>query len=68
VAVRLPVWHCAAMRASKSLAGGVFVTIGSLGGFAFGIAAGDPLGWTLVGTAAGILAAILVWLIDRRRG
>ena len=56
------------MRPSKSLAGGVFVTIGSLSGFAFGIAVGDPLGWTLLGTAAGILAAIIVWLVDRRRG
>ena len=55
------------MRASTSLAGGVFVTIGSLGGFAFGIAVGDPLGWTLIGTAAGIVAAVLVWLLDRRK-
>ena len=65
--MRATVWHCGAMRASKSLAGGVFVTIGSLGGFAFGIAVGDPLGWTVVGTLAGIVAAILVWLVDRRR-
>ena len=60
-------WHGRAMRASTGLAGGIFVTIGSLSGFAFGIAVGDPLGWTLVGTAAGIVIAVLVWLIDRRR-
>lgn len=57
----------ARMAPSKSLAGGVFVTIGSLGGFALGIALGDPLGWTLTGTLAGILLAVLVWLLDRRR-
>lgn len=55
------------MQASRSLAGGVFVTIGSLAGFAAGMALGDPLGWTLVGTAAGIALAVLVWLLDRRR-
>ena len=55
------------MSPSKSLAGGVFVTIGSLGGFVLGLALGDPLGWTVTGTLAGILAAVLVWLIDRCR-
>lgn len=55
------------MRASTGLAGGIFVTIGSLGGFAFGIAVGDPLGWTVLGTAAGIIVAVAVWLVDRKK-
>lgn len=43
------------------------MTIGSLGGFAFGIAVGDPLGWTVLGTAAGIIVAVAVWLVDRKK-
>ena len=47
-------------------AGGIFLTIGILAGFAWGIAAGNPMKGILIGTALGALAALLMWLLDRR--
>ena len=48
-------------------AGGFLLVAAILAGFAFGVTKGDPLGWSLVGLAVGIGAAIGVWLWDRRR-
>ncbi len=56
------------MQRSNAKSGGVFLMIGSLGGFAIGVAIGDPLGGAVIGTAIGITLALLVWLIDRRGG
>ena len=53
------------MRRINSNAGGVFIALGALGGFGLGLMAGDPVGYSVIGTAAGIVAAILVWLVDR---
>ena len=36
-------------------------------GFAWGIAAGNPMKGVLAGTALGVMAALLLWLLDRRR-
>lgn len=57
-------WRAMAKRNSK--AGGLFLTIGSLGGFGWGIGAGEPLAGALLGTALGAAAALLLWLLDRR--
>lgn len=48
-------------------AGGFLIVVAILAGFAFGVTQGDPLGWSLVGTAVGALAALLLWWFDRRR-
>lgn len=48
-------------------AGGFFLVIAILGGFALGVARGQPLPFTLLGTGVGALAATIVWLVDRRR-
>jgi hypothetical protein len=48
-------------------AGGFFIVIGIFAGLAWGIFARDPMKGVVVGTAAGIAAAVLVWLADRRR-
>lgn len=64
---REELWHGTAMHSSTGRAGGIFVAIGSLGGFALGLFVGDPVGWTVLGTAAGILLAIVTWLIDHRK-
>ena len=41
--------------------------IGILAGLTWGIASGQAMLGVLAGTGAGIAAAILLWLVDRRR-
>ena len=48
-------------------AGGFFLTVTILGGFALGVAIGEPMKGVLIGTAIGAVAAVLLWLADRRR-
>lgn len=47
--------------------GGVLVAIGMLAGAGVGFAIGQATPGFLVGTALGIVAALLVWVRDRRR-
>ena len=65
IAVRLAV-GCG-MNARTTQAGGCFLTFCILAGFAGGIALGNPMKGGLIGTAAGALVAVLLWLVDRRR-
>jgi hypothetical protein len=58
--------YAAAMR-RNSLSGGFFLFAAILVGFGFGVAWGDPLRGVLAGTAVGAVAALLLWLWDRRR-
>jgi hypothetical protein len=55
------------MAKRNSRAGGFFLMIGILGGFGWGIASGAPLQGAILGTAIGAAAALLLWLVDRRR-
>lgn len=48
-------------------AGGIFLFLGPVAGAIYGISRGQPILWMLYGFAAGVLLAIAVWLIDRRR-
>ncbi|MEA3067863.1 MAG: hypothetical protein QOK41_1270 [Sphingomonadales bacterium] len=48
-------------------AGGCFLTLCILAGFPLGLAIGNPMKGILIGVAAGVLLAVLTWLIDRRR-
>ena len=52
---------------SNSKAGGCFLTVCIIAGFPLGLAIGDPMKGILIGTASGILIAVAVWLLDRRR-
>jgi hypothetical protein len=60
-------WHGAAMPTRSTRAGGCFLTIFILAGFVVGLAIANPMKGVLIGTAAGIVLALLIWLIDRRR-
>ena len=60
-------WHCDAMRGGTSKAGGIFLTLGVVGGLVAGVATGNAMRGVLLGTIAGIVLALLTWLIDRRR-
>lgn len=55
------------MARRNSNAGGVFVAGGSLLGTGVGSAFGVPTFGLLVGLAAGLLLALVIWLLDRRR-
>jgi len=55
------------MNRRSTAAGGIFLFLGLLGGAIYGVAVGEPMLWLLRGFGAGILLAILVWLIDRWR-
>jgi predicted outer membrane lipoprotein len=55
------------MRGSQTKAGGIFLTLFILGGLTAGILIGNPMLGVLIGTAAGIATALLLWLIDRRK-
>ena len=65
-AVRL--WHWAGMARRNTQAGGFFLVAAILIGAVLGGMRGDPIGGMLAGTALGIAAAVIVWLVDRRRG
>ena len=58
-------WRRMARRNAQ--AGGIFLTLCILAGFGFGVAAGEPMKGILAGTLAGAGAALLLWLLDRRR-
>ncbi len=49
-----------------SAAGGFLVALGMLGGTGVGFAIGQATPGFLVGTGVGVLAAVLVWVRDRR--
>ena len=57
-------WRAMAKRNAR--AGGIFLMAGILGGLAWGLASGEPMLGVLAGTALGIAAAVLLWLVDRR--
>jgi len=48
-------------------AGGCFLTLFILAGLPLGLAIGNPMKGILIGTATGIVLALVTWLIDRRR-
>ena len=49
-------------------AGGFFLVLAILGGFLWGAMSGEPVFGAVVGTAIGAVIAVIVWLVDRRRG
>jgi hypothetical protein len=52
----------------QKVSGGFFLMAAILIGFGWGVAGGDPVKGSIIGTAVGIAIAVLVWMIDRRRG
>ena len=56
------------MARRNHTAGGFFLVLAIFGGFIWGLMSGLPLHGAIVGTLIGAVLAIIVWLIDRRRG
>jgi F0F1-type ATP synthase assembly protein I len=52
----------------NSMAGGVFIAIGLIGGAITGVFWNEPSAGMVIGLIAGIAVATLVWLFDRKRG
>ena len=48
-------------------AGGIFIAIGMLLGAIIGVYAGQPSAGMVIGFAAGLAAALVVWAIDSKR-
>ncbi len=56
------------MKTRTTHAGGFFLILAILGGFAWGAMSGLPWHGAIIGTAVGVVLAVIVWLLDRRRG
>ncbi len=55
------------MATPTPAAGGFFLIVAILAGTAWGISVGQEMKGIVLGTLAGIVIALAVWLIDRRR-
>ncbi|MEO5809847.1 MAG: hypothetical protein ABIR51_07310 [Sphingomicrobium sp.] len=55
------------MATRTPAAGGFFLIVAILAGTAWGVSVGQEMKGILLGTLAGIVIALAVWLIDRRR-
>ena len=54
------------MQGRSTKAGGCFLTLCIIAGFAVGVAKQNPMQGVLIGTGIGIIIAVLLWLADRR--
>lgn len=55
------------MNRRSTTAGGIFLFLGPLVGAIYGVNIGQPMQWLLGGFGIGVVLALLVWVIDRRR-
>lgn len=55
------------MTGRSSQAGGCLLALAVLAGVLFGIARGEPTKGAVIGTAVGVLIAVIIWLLDSRR-
>jgi hypothetical protein len=62
------VWHGEIMARQTPHAGGFFLIAPIVGGFLYGLTTGEAMAWTMIGLALGLVFALIVWLVDRRRG
>ena len=67
LASRVKVWQSAGMSTRSPQAGGFLLIMAIFAGLIGGIMAGQLVMGTLAGTAVGILLAVAIWLLDRRR-
>ncbi|WP_162888001.1 hypothetical protein [Sphingomonas mesophila] len=55
------------MTKRPNAAGGFLLILPIVAGFGYGLSAGRTMEWTVAGLGVGIVLALAVWLIDRRR-
>ena len=56
------------MQKRTPAAGGIYLFLGPVIGALYGIGRGEPIEWMLYGFGAGLAIAVLIWLLDRRKG
>ncbi len=56
------------MARRNKAAGGFFLILAIFGGFIWGVMSGLPVQGAVLGTVVGIILAVAVWLLDRRKG
>ena len=67
LASALHLCHGRAMAQQNKLGGGCFLVVPILIGFIAGMATGNAYRGVLIGLGIGIVLAVAIWLIDRRR-
>ena len=55
------------MATRNSAAGGFFLIVAILAGTAWGVTVGQAMKGVLIGSFTGIVVALVVWLLDRRK-
>lgn len=55
------------MKKRSTQAGGFFLIAPVVGGFFYGLTTGEAMAWTFIGFLVGLVLAVILWLIDRRR-
>ena len=59
--------HDRPMTRRNPTAGGFLLILPIVVGFAWGLAAGQPMAGVVVGLAIGILLALIVWAVDHKK-
>lgn len=68
LALRPAICHSVNMNGRRSsAAGGIFLFLGPVIGAIVGVGRGEPILWMLGGFAVGLLLALLMWIVQRRR-
>ena len=67
MALGVRLWHGATMAKRNHAAGGFFLIAPIVAGFLYGLTTGEAMAWTFIGLLVGLVLALIVWLIDRRR-
>ena len=60
-------YYAAAMTTPTPMAGGFFLIVPIVAGFVWGLGSGRALVGAVVGLGIGLVLALLIWAIDRRR-
>ena len=56
------------MTRRNPIAGGFWLILPIVLGFGWGLATGQPMAGVVLGLAVGAILALIIWLVDRRRG
>ena len=60
--------HCRVMSSPTPRAGGFFLIVPIIAGFLWGLASGRATQGAIAGLGVGLVLALIVWAVDRRRG